>query len=95
MIKCKKGEVTIKGTGGDLLAELTTLVHSMYDAFRADLGDANARKLIASTVEHGFKSLEELKSETNRKAIVIEGSMPEVLDQLKSVLEELEGKDDK
>ena len=96
MIKCKKGAVTIKGTGGELLAELTTLVHAMYDAFKADFNgsDEKARKLITSAIERGFKSIEELEAEAKGKAIVIKGSVPEVLDQLKSVLEELEGKDD-
>lgn len=97
MIKADKGNVSIKGRGGELLAELSTLVHALYnDVLKGDMefSDEEARDMINTAVEKGFKTTKELMAEAKAKAIVLEGSMPEVLDQLKSILEEIEGKDD-
>lgn len=97
MIKVDKGNVSIKGRGGELLTELSTLVHALYnDVLKGDMefSDDEARDMINTAVEKGFKTTKELMAEAKAKAIVLEGSMPEVLDQLKSILEEIEGKDD-
>lgn len=97
MIKADKGNVAIKGMGSELLAELSTLVHALYnDVLKGDMefSDEEARDTINKAVEKGFKTTEELMSEAKAKAVVLEGSMPEVLNQLKAILEEIEGKDD-
>jgi hypothetical protein len=97
MIEINKGDVRIKGTGNTLLAELATLVNTLYnDVLKGDMdiSDEEARDLITTAVERGFKTTKELMAEAKAKAVVLEGSLPEVLDQLKAILEDIEGKDD-
>lgn len=97
MINLDRGEVKINGTCSTLLSELTTLVHALYnDVLKGDLelSDEKARDVIITAVERGFKTTKELMAEAKAKAVVLEGNLPEVLDQLKAILEEIEGKDE-
>lgn len=91
MIKCDKGNVSIEGTRPLVLAELSTLVHSLHHGvFTGDQGlpAEVSRKLILEAVEDGFKTEEEAK----QKAIgMTKELLSEVLNSLQKILN---GKDD-
>lgn len=63
MIMCNKGDIEIKGTAIQCLAELSSLVRSMYYNILIEECGAtpeDAKKDILEAVEHGFKSEEEI-----------------------------------
>ena len=65
MIDGKKGSVSIVGTTEDLLAEMTTLIHTMFERFcEASGGDREeVKELFEMCFEHSFKTMEELNGE--------------------------------
>lgn len=82
MIKCDKGNVEIHGTGANMLAELTTLVHALYyDVLikDCDIPQEEAQKLILDAVQLGFKTHEQVKGEAAARIV-------EMLDKLKDIL---------
>ena len=88
MIKCDKGNVCISGSKTMVLAELSTLVHSMcYGVLIGDreMNPADARSEILDAVEYGFMTEDEAKAKASdmREDVgdIIEGviSMPENL----------------
>lgn len=94
MIKVDKGEVTIVGQHPLVLAELTTLVHTLYHHIFTEQGGISpekAKEQINHAVELGFMT----KEQTNEKACeMILQSLTGVLDALMAGINKKHGKDD-
>ena len=80
MIKSNKGNVSINGTGADLLADLSAIIRCL----REDMPDS----LIRLAISVGFMSSQELKQE-RKKA---ESETENAKEQLKQMLEDLRSK---
>lgn len=59
MIKCDKGNLEIRGTIIDLMAELATLIHALRDDFK-ESGIEKADDIIMDTVKKGLMTEEEI-----------------------------------
>lgn len=65
MIKCDKGNVCISGSNAMVLAELSTIVHSMYYSAligEREMNPADAKAEILDAVNYGFMTDDEAKS---------------------------------
>ena len=65
MIDGKKGSVSIVGTTDGLLAEMTILIHEMFERFCESSGGdrGEVKELFEMYFEHSFKTMEELNGE--------------------------------
>ena len=94
MIKVDKGEVTIIGQHPLVLAEITTLVHTLYHHIFTEQGRISpeeAKAQITRAVEMGFMT----KEQTNEKACeMIFQSLTGILDALRKGITKANGKDD-
>lgn len=61
MIKTKKGKIAIKGTPGELMADLAVIVHELFfDVLLTVLKEDDAKDLIRDTVENGMLTKEQM-----------------------------------
>ena len=61
MVKVNKGEIDVKGTSIELLADTATIIKVLHKIISEDIGEERSKELIRFIVELGFKSEEELK----------------------------------
>lgn len=62
MINTNNGKLHLKGTGFDILADLSTIVHGLYEHLQNEMGGSKeeAKERIMEAVEKGLMSEEEL-----------------------------------
>lgn len=91
MIKIDKENVEIVGNGPLVLAELSTLVHSLHYGFfigEVKIPPEKSREMIQKAVEKGFLSDDEIAAEAEKAK---KECLVDILDKLKDLLT---GKDD-
>ena len=60
MINVKNGEVSIKGSGVELLADLSCIIRALHENFTKVGGKERSRVEIMEAVDYGFLSDEEV-----------------------------------
>lgn len=83
-IKTKNGAIKCKGTGADLCTDLSIIVRSLYEDFKADYDEEFAKHMLTKAFELGLKTEEEIELEAKAKVLQI----------LKLVVGDLEGKEE-
>ena len=68
MILCSKSEFIMKGSGIDLMSELSIIVNIMNKRFNENHDPELSKKMIMNAVEVGFLSDEEIDSKLKEKA---------------------------
>jgi hypothetical protein len=86
MLKCNKGQLEIRGSVIDLIAELATLVHALHEDF-GKAGVDHGDELLKKAFEDGMKTDDEMDEEIEglKKKVL---SNDEALNRLLQMLEE-------
>ena len=92
MIKCDKGNLEIRGTVIDLLAELATLVHALKSDFtEVGMPEKEADELLEKAVNDGLmaeeeldKTIEEKKAAKKEKVMTPEEAMQRLIEMLEA-----------
>ena len=92
MIKCDKGNLEIRGTVIDLIAELATLVHALKGDFtEVGMPEKEADELLMKAVNDGLmaeKELDEIiekkKAEKKEKVMTPEDAMKRLIEMLEA-----------
>ena len=92
MIKCDKGNLEIRGTVIDLIAELATLVHTLKGDFvGAGMPEKDAEDLLKKAVNDGLmaeeeldKIIEEKKAKSREKVMTPEEAMQRLIEMLEA-----------
>lgn len=93
MIQSERGNVTISGTGYEVLADISIVVHSVYHTMLVGRGmpEERARELLIQAVESGIQAPKEISAENDD----ISQEETDVLSGLKELIQKIiNGKDD-
>ena len=85
MLKCDKGNLVVRGSVLDLIAELATLVHAMHEDFEK-AGVPDGDRLLKQAFEDGMKTVEEMDAEVKDQMDKVL-SNEDALDRLLTMLE--------
>lgn len=66
MIKVKKGEVVLDGTGREILADLTIAIKSVYEILKKEANEDCAKESIVLCGKLAFMTDEELENDKRR-----------------------------
>lgn len=91
MLKSNLGNVTVKGNGAVIFAELEDVIRAIYDGLVDTLEDeTEARRMIYKVVENAFTPEEEREE----KVAMLKNKGDKVLDLIAQILEEIGDDDD-
>ena len=82
MIKADLGNVSIKGSNVVILAEVSTLIRGIYEAFSEKHTEDEARAMIMESVELAFASKDELDKRQKESLDKLKGTLTGILDDL-------------
>ena len=84
MIKATHGQIEMKGTKHELMADLSCIVDGLYNGILLkEMPKEEAEKRIRETVEFGLKDNEELSKELNKQ---LKDSMTELVETFLDIL---------